>query len=253
MKRPIIMASVAFVAFVNLWVLVSVARNRAGAPRAVIEMTERELPLYLDEDLNTAAFLRPEWKGPRMAREFKAGGDSDWLDEAKLRELGFNIGPAVAGPEAMRRFTVFPAREVFVVLEYRAGEPSAAGSQPHPMASRLAPVDAGLDPEILRVKFADSGRHLVVPGIVRASIEREWQDSNRSYKTGRIRGYVQLLSVAQVHVPLPYARVLRGLKPASTSAYLSTEEAKTRGARYAVALAFGRNNEPWVTEVRLLQ
>lgn len=251
MKRPLFLGTVAFVAVVNGIILLQAVRNRAGAPLFEIELTERELPLEIEGDVNTAAFLRLDWERSE-ARDFGARRDQAWITEAKLRELGLDPGPPESGEGAQRRFDVLPGREVFVVLEYRPGEMREAEGRPLPLASRLLPVDAGLDAGSLRSKYADPGRHLIARGVVRASLEREWQPETRTYRTGAVRGRVQLLSVSHVHVPLPHSRILAALNPAATSAYRSTDDARTRGPRYAATLAYGRNFEPWVKSVRLL-
>ncbi len=203
----------ALVVLADAWLLIGVARNRAGEPDAVVELTERELSLVRLGEENSGVALDMEWQGPRL-RPVEAG--RDWFDEAKLRQLGFDFGRRSRNP--------LP-KEAYVVFEHQA--PAARAG------TRLFAVDVGRDPADLRRRYPDRTRYIIMRSMVRAVAA---QGAPR-----RLRGAVVLLLPPQIYVPLPFADTLSPLsmKPAETP-------------RYAVTLHFGRNYEPWVAGVRLL-
>jgi len=202
------------VALADAWLLIGVARNRAGEPDAVVELTERELSLVRLGEENSGVALDMEWQGPRR-RPVEAG--RDWFDEAKLRELGLDLG---------RRSRKPLPKEAYVVFEHKA--PAARAG------TRLFAVDVGRDPAALRQRYPDRARHVIMRSMVRAV------DALGAPRV--VRGAIVLLLPPQIYVPLPFADTLSGLGTKAAAA-----------PRYVVTLRFGRNYEPWVTSIRRSQ
>ncbi len=244
--------AVAVVLLANALALVGVARNRAGEPEAEVRLTERELPLAPWTDESTGVFLRLEWQ--RSLPGSKA--DWPWFDRAKLESLGFDCRHPVDAKDAREHYGRVVARRAYVVLEHdgpawgpwlEAREAQPREMKPPPenarvLASRLVPIDVGLDPAALRRLHPDRSRCLVVPAIVaprwtplEASAE---EGSGRAVLSGRIRN----LLVPEVHVPRDRAASLGGLRAAAPAA----------PPRYEVLLRLGAHLEPWVAEVRPL-
>ena len=197
MKRLELLSAVAVVLAANTWVLVGVALNRSGTPSAVVELTEREAHLVRMGEENTGLTVRLVWAGP-----------ADWLDRAKLEELGFKPAP-----------WQWP-KQAFVVLERQA--------------ERLAAVDAARDAAPLRKRYADSKRYIIAPCMVRT-----W------WGTGRLQGDILQILTPEIHVPLPYSRVLAGLG--------NTPNARDFQPRYQLTLCYGQRYEPWISDCRLLK
>jgi len=164
----------------DAWVLVGVARNRAGQPDSTLELTERELRLVRLGEENSGVALDLEWEGPRRRPPDAPPG---WFDETKLRELGFD-------PGQLSRSSL--PKDAFVVLEYAA-------------RSGLVAVDAGRDPAALRRRYPDRGRHIIMRAMVNLS---------RSKDPRQVRGIILQDAIPQIHVPLPLNRTLAGLSPA---------------------------------------
>lgn len=107
-------------------------------------------------------------------------------------------------------------KEAFVVLERQA--------------ERLAAIDVGRDAATLRRRYAEGKRFIITRCMVRAG--------------SRVGDILQVL-VPEIHVPLPYSRVLAGLSP--------TSRAGDFRPRFQVTLCYGRHYEPWISECRLLK
>jgi hypothetical protein len=107
-------------------------------------------------------------------------------------------------------------KEAFVVLDRQA--------------ERLAAIDVGRDAATLRRRYADGKRFIVTRCMVRAG--------------SNIGDILQVLA-PEIHVPLPYSRVLAGLSPTPSGG-----EAKLR---FQVTLCYGRHYEPWISDCRLLK
>jgi hypothetical protein len=249
MIRPGILAAAGVVLAADAFVLVEAAYNRSGPPRPAIELTERELRLARPQRDSTAMFLELAWRPKWDPFKFEDG--PGWFDKSKLEELGYDCRLPPADPLASGHYRAMPAREAFAVLEY--GPADAAGEGPDSATrSRLRPVDAGKDPAALRKKYADSGRYVIVPAVVRLAYTGKWDDNTRRYAPGAyLRGSVLGLLVPQISVPPSERRVLESLGR-TTEDYFATEEARSRGPRYAAALHYGRNFEPWIDSCRLI-
>lgn len=230
----------ALVVIADAWLLVGVARNRAGQPDAEIDLTERELHLVRLGEESSGVALRMEWESPRV---FPFDAAPGWFGEGKLRELGFDVDKALRSG-ASTFFAALP-KEAYVVFEYDgpafeqwlAARPSQqdreAAARSH---TRVVAVDAGREPEALRRRYPDRQRYLILRCVVRLVLP--------SKEPRRARGAVVLPMVQNVYVPLPFSRVFSGLSPTPRA---------SGTPRYTVTLHSGRNHEPWVTGIRLLQ
>ncbi|MEO9331233.1 DUF4824 family protein [Ectopseudomonas guguanensis] len=230
--------------------------NRSGAPEAQLLLSERELQRvygsWLREQDDGVLRLQLSW---RHAGE---GWRLPWLDEAKLRELGFAAG---TDEQAWSRQ---PAREVWLVLELdgpvhrrqveqarQALEAAEAELRARPesevlqqerdehrrrllheqqQASRLILVDAGVDAEVLRQRWPDRQRQVVLVGRM------------EPYRHGAEAGYGASIRLEndRLSVPHAYRELARGWER-------SYEQS---GFKAQVEVAFGRRHEPWVLSIR---
>ena len=200
---------------------------------------------------------------------FAGGSSPEWLDEAKLSALGFDLAALKRDKEQDRRTWRSLAREVVIVLEYdfeayqqallladqqvsqlrekRAGSPGDEDladklrqAEERLMRlklsqTRLYAVDAGLEQQALAKKYAGSDKYL----FVRGDIGPRWDDD-------AVTGRIQRLTIQRVHVPLPYSQQLAELtKGQRFNAY----DADPIAPRYQVRLNIGKRLEPWIAAV----
>jgi hypothetical protein len=195
---------------------------------------------------------------PRMA---------GWLDRNKLESLGYRFADPAPIDEIRRSRPSELAREVYLVLEFngpayresveravhdqalvkaaleqKPGDPQLTElrnrvernlARAHQAASRLFAIDAGLDMELLRERYADRSRFAIVRGKVRP-LFRQGPDQ-------RPAGMIEDLTIAAVNVPLRLKRVFeppRGVAMDRSKAWAMLA--------YNVDLAVGRRLEPWI-------
>ena len=273
-RRRILLAGFALIVLTNAVVLTGVAYNRSGEPEATLSLTERELGV-MDYGLwageKSGIELNLQWRLPqREANRSDSlyafwGGEATWLDEAKLRELGFEPPPAGLPEERLGRREWEMA--VYLVLEhdgpaYRAvlkraqdaaAKERAGGGKPkgaydsavawlereERSASRLFVVDAGLDTDVLRVKYPDRARYAIAEGRVRPYYRRNAVNPNTS-------GHVTAVSVPSINVPLEYRPLFESLS--NTPIHLQQKG----GPRYEATLSYGKHLEPRITGAKRL-
>lgn len=229
--------------------------NRSGEPEAQLLLSERELQRvyggWLRDEDDGVLRLQLSWQRPGDAWQLP------WLDEAKLRELGY----ATTDDSALNRQ---PAHEVWLVLEldgapYRSQVEQARHAlvaaehelQAKPesevlrqerddrqrrlqfatqRASRLMLVDAGVDEQVLRQRWPDRQRQVLLAGTI------------EPYRHGAEAGYGATIRLQNDRLSLPYAyrELARGWGR-------SDEQA---GFKVQVEVAFGRRHEPWVLGIR---
>ncbi|HEY2336280.1 MAG TPA: DUF4824 family protein [Burkholderiales bacterium] len=182
-------------------------------------------------------------------------GESSWLDRAKLAELGFDLSHAERIDD--ERYAEPLPRDVLLVLEldgpaYRgalvraerriaaleakaAAQPNdrSAGSVPEwarrmrdelrDHASRLYVVDAGLDRDRLRAKYADRKRYAIANG--RVNVLRTY---GTKYRRNEVRGYVEQVNVDELNVPVELRATIGPDKG------------------FEAVVSFGRRLEPWL-------
>jgi hypothetical protein len=247
MRRPGILVAAALVLSADGFVLVKAALNRSGPPAAAVEVTERELRLVRPQHESTAIFLELAWE-PRW-QEFKFEDGPGWFGKAKLEELGYDCRLSPADPAARQHYGAIPAKQAFAVLEYddAAWRDSA---EDRSTRSRLLAIDAGTGFALLRRKYPDPSRYLIVPSLVMLRHEAKWDANARRFAPGGyLRGAIVEMLVGQVSVPPSERRVLESLTE-PTSDYFAGAEARFRGPRYSTVLYYGRNHEPWIGPCR---
>lgn len=225
--------------------------NRSGEPEAQLLLSERELQRVY------GGWLRDEDDGVlRLQLSWQRPGDGwqlPWLDQTKLRELGFSA----TDEQTLNRQ---PARQVWLVLEldgplYRGQVQQARqaldaaeaelGGKPESevlrqerddrqrrlqfveqQASRLMLVDAGVDAQVLRQRWPDRQRQVLLAG----SIE--------PYHHGAEAGYGATIRLEndRLSVPHAYRELARGWERGH----------EQTGFKAQIEVAFGRRHEPWV-------
>jgi hypothetical protein len=270
-----LVAGLALIALTNAIALGGVGWNRSGEPESVLTLTERELwePYrygFGREEGGLQLILR--WRAlprdPDVALYGEFQGAPEWLDEAKLKELGFDVSPPPATRRASWRYDRQLPRETLVVLEFdgpayqkalerareRAAKEAAKGAatgktgpgtpaeqtatflkNEETANSRLFAVDTGRDARALRAKYPDRARYVIVQGKVRAS-----------YLFGRNQvarwtGYIESIQNGQINVPLEFRRAIeRAPRPVPRPAAAADRPA------FEATVAFGRRFEPWI-------
>ena len=261
-RKHTLVAGVALIAAVNILVLAGVAYNRSGEPECSLRLSERELRVphvWRGSKENSGLALHLEWRvlptespASRLYpwRYSSYGIAPDWLNEAKMATLGFDISRQSNRIDSRRGYDRQLPRDVLLVLELngaayqaalaRAAQYGGTGSdgekvlkEEQEASSRLFVVDAGLDRAMLRAGYPDRGRYAIVRGQVRAA----WQNKN---KTDVLAGYVTDVSVSHLNVPLE-------LKDAFDGAAETHVEREKKIVRYDVDVAFGQRLEAWIT------
>jgi hypothetical protein len=266
MNRRALCLALGLLIIVNALVLLGVAWNRSGRPDAVVLLTERELPLAWsfrqEENSGVSLHLNVNYD-----HHFQA-----WFDEDKLSAIGFDTRHSREADwsEVHRALP----RKAFVVLEYEGDswlryeqrqleaieelavkvgegklEPEQGERQKKEklyqltVVSRLFPVDAGPDPEVLRQRHPDRNRYLILPATVRMTF-----DSSGPNQKNRLFGQVQEILVQQLHVPHSMHAPLQALPTANRlhSGYNYFDSANPGRVGYRVEVAVGKRLEPWV-------
>jgi hypothetical protein len=267
-------AGLALIALTNAIALGGVAWNRSGEPESVLKLTERELSHpggYGFGREEGGLQLSVRWRAlpadPDVVLYGEFHGAPEWLDEAKLASLGFDVSPPPAARREAWRYDRQLPREALVVLELdgpayqkaleraraRAAKEAAKAAQtgktgpgtPAQQAavflkneetsnSRLFAVDAGRDAQALRAKYPDRTRYAIVQGTVRASYQTV------RGKEARWTGYINGIQNDQVNVPLEFRKAIESapgrMPPAGAAGAMPFE----------VTVAFGKRFEPWI-------
>jgi hypothetical protein len=229
MRRSGVLAAAAVIVVTNGVVLMDMARNRAGQPIETIQLTERELPLNFRDKENTGVAVRLNW--PR----FPFSDDFSRLDQTKLEGLGFDCARAIRDSQ----HPVLP-RPAFLAFEYdgpawerwqKSAQQPNHPTLPQPeMYSHLIPIDAATTPEPLQRKYPDSGRYLIVRGVVQLSVITSSQGNPQLLPS------ISEVLPGSIHVPPPLSDALDNLAGPSNNA----------GPRYTLTLSYGQHFEPWL-------
>jgi hypothetical protein len=261
MKRLSLIASAAVIVLANLLALLHAQRNRTGSTEADLKLTQRELRYYKDSAPDDSGVsLNLQWIDPNAHFFSDQENPAAWLDETKLRSLGFACSVSAASPDAGNYYKRQRPRRVFVALEYdgpawrawaeryeRARANPRAGVQPGDSTdaaldfSRLVAIDADLNPLKLRARYPDRQAVLVVPAVV--SITWVPADSGtrpEPKRSARLTGNIQIPS--SIHVPRPFSDEFRHLtkNPSGPSNHKPV---------YRVHIGYGALLEPWVVGV----
>ena len=276
-RRRTLIAGIALIAISNAVALGGVSWNRSGEPDSVLNLTQRELfrkySWLLDRE-ESGVTLSLHWRvltAPPDNYYYMAGnyGAPEWLDQAKLISLGFDVSKPLRAGDAERKNKRLLPRDAFVVLEFdgptrqkaleraservkfeaaresrksaprhsTSGEPTAATwlKKEETVNSRLFAVDAGLDAAALREKYPDRARYAIVRGIIRAQAA--------SIRSGgpEWSGSIEQLLNAEASVPLELRPSLGNVPRGSRWG-----EDTVGGPEYEVTVAFGQRYEPWI-------
>jgi hypothetical protein len=252
MSRLIVAALVLLLGVGSL--LGAAAWNRGGEAQ-FIDLTERELELpgswengrdHDDAELRLAFRwqLRAE---PQDARV--------WLSDVTLGALGFGIGVPAGAPEAEQVYGRSLPRRAWVAFEYEGpawrlieqrramAGPERHGAEPT-AASRLVPIDAGLDPAVLRRRHA-AVTTVVMPAIVHMRYAMD------PAQGPSVWGWVPQLVANDVSVPHHLRERLRGVTPARARVANVDGEAPVPAPRYRVKLGVGRLGAVWIEDLRV--
>ena len=267
-------AGLVLIALTNAIALGGVAWNRSGEPESVLRLTQRELLAPHGYGLGReegGLQLSVSWRVLSADMDatyyWNFQGEPEWLNEAKLASLGFDVSPPAARRASWRYDRQLP-REALIVLELdgpayqmaleraraRAAQEAAKGTAtgktgpgtPAEQAatflkneetsnSRLFAVDAGRDARALRAKYPDRTRYAIVQGKVRP------YHRTRRGKEERWTGYLEVIENARVNVPLEFRRAFE-----STPGALPRAGAAGDRPAFEVMVAFGKRFEPWI-------
>ena len=263
----------------NIAVFAAVSANRSGEASSRIVLTERELQLpYRNLKEDSGMSLNIAWRtlDANYTGTSYGGGwaTPEWLNEKKMAELGFDPARLCTNADIRKRPPAF-SKVAFLVLEYggapydealhradtalaiakneaakypgkndvtNALEMAEHETQRERIAdSRLFAIDAGLDTAILRQKYHDRSRYI----LVKAQIEPIISLCNEK---GDREGRITKLSITSVHVPLQFKKTI----DAATMGGEKRNWNESKPPRYEVTLAYGKNYEPWIVSVRIL-
>jgi hypothetical protein len=275
-------AGAALILLVNVVALSGVYFNRSGEPDARLTLSQRELGVPWDWRVprdNSGLVLGLNWRVPDgSAVEYSYGGygyhggTPDWLDEPRMKALGFDTAAVAETSEGRRRFERQLPREALLVLELagpswqQALERARVNAARHEAArlanadskefvakakhaqeqlkneetrnSRLFAIDLGLDRAALRAKYPDRGRYLILKATLRPRLET--QD-----KKTRVTGYVSELAVQRINVPHALRPVLEpGLRKLPHTPIAPD-------AMFEATVAVGQRLEPWIEAISL--
>lgn len=254
-------AAFALLILTNIVVLLGIYLNRSGDTTSEAILTQRELEVpYSMRKENNSIFLKLVY---RSINKSKFSHEGNWLNIAKLKELGFDTDKYLIYKKNISR----PSKEVFIVLEYdgesykrslKLAEETFARKEAlysadkskqrayknaknalareQTSASRLFAIDAGLDYDILRQKYANKANFIIVKGLVKIS---------NSYKEKITYGYIQQLHIQKINLPYEFKYLLKDVKPIDK--YNTKQNIYPN---YKVEVKYGSRYEPWISSVK---
>jgi hypothetical protein len=232
---------------------------------------------WMDRTENSGRSLRLNWRVPLLAGDERSPGSgmefwqaqATWLQREQLAALGFT--DAELRPDPQRRLRIVPARQAWVAFELdgpaysaalewhasalRDAEMAAASApedtelaqrleqakieldRERTRASRLFAIDVEREHSVLRERYPDRTRYL----LLRASIEVSF--SYRSGEEDRAFGYIDRLHVAEVHVPRRWHREVEAAQHGQFK-----PEPQVHG--FDAVVVFGRRHEPWIESLQ---
>lgn len=247
----------ALLVITNAVILFGVFLNRTSETTSEATLTQRELQLsnHIRKENNNASFRLIY----RTTNNLYRSHQDNFLNIDKLRELGFDTDKYLYSEDWARRAT----KEVFVVLEnsgesykkslkqseeefaqkevlYRVNQDDKGRQREYESAknsltreqtslSRLFAIDAGLDYERLREKYANKADYLIVKGVVAMTKE---------YKQKNIYGYIQQLNIQNIYLPYNFKHFFK--------------DTQNTSVKYDVNIKYGSRYEPFVTSVKII-
>lgn len=225
--RPLSLAAAALVILMPLAVIWRVHANRQAITSSIV-LTERELMLNTGDRNHSAIFLT-----------FLMSGLPDAALSARVQELGL----ARENQKPRRGFGVFELRDVNSPPSSASPEdllrsrplagpvPARRWPEVDRLASRLTPVDAGLDPRRLRQQWPQPDRFLIVPAMLFAHSPTDNFGRN---------------AVWQMHITWINGRLQ---VPAEWRGFFLSLPKVAPGAErpaFRAHIRFGANYEPWL-------
>lgn len=283
-RAPMI-AGFVLILVTNAVALGGVIWNRHGDPESVLSVSQRELemPYRWASHENSGVALTLRWRVAAKANGNAAPSGSygyappDWLDEAKMRSLGFTLRAYADDTQQTEKAL---SHDVLLVLEmagdaygraleqarrYVAAEEAKLDASPvseenkrrreslrrtlreeEHENSRLFVVDAGLDAAELRARYPDRSRYAIVKGQV-----RPWASGSpaSASATSAARGVVSGISATEINVPYRFRPLFAG-RWSNDADYLQYKNAVQEDtAKFEARVAFGQRYEPWITDV----
>ncbi len=174
MKRTAVGIAAAIILIADAYIVFRAISARRARPDAVLQLSERELPMPPRPEKNSALFVDLRWRTADVP---------GWLTTAKLDELGAKSDRS-------------GARRALAVLELQPDTPGDG--------ARLALVDAGLDAAALRARHPDRGRCAILPAIVRRNLRPPQSQAGGP-------GWI-IVERRLVYVPPEYFNVLRAAR-----------------------------------------
>lgn len=275
-KATALLLGLALIVLGNAVALTGIFYNRSGEPDAKVKLTQRELRLPYPggfERDNSGIAFDLQWRVSHENSLYAINwGYPDWLNEIKLKELGFDTSIAKTLRNQQRYHKMLP-REAYVVLEYNgpayaaqlkraqdtlkhqqqllAEHPQdkqhrndlkraeAAVANEETSFSHLFAVDAGVDKSQLRRKYPNRSMYIIAAAQIRIELYAK-RDGSPLSLTGRIQG----LSIDSITAPYSIRQRLE--------AYLAKDTyAARQKLKYTVSVAYGKRLEPWIEDLTI--
>jgi uncharacterized protein DUF4824 len=287
MKKPsfkfTLISGALLILIANGFALASVAYNRS-AKESELKLTERELnKTYESYGYESSGMeLNLSWRVP-LQNDLSAmnygtsipwfGSFANWMNKAKLAELGFDVSMPETNEDAARHYDRMLAKDVFIVLELdgqarqaeleymknllnRSCEPEDRGEvckqtpetkknrlwQEENTLSRLFAVDAGLDDAALRAHYPDRSKYTIMRGLVKPVVV------SQSKGKPVLMGHLQSMHVTTINVPHKFIAEMKDMKRWNYNLKQKNQE-----KHYEVIVAFGRNHEPWIVSAKKVE
>ncbi|MDY0117466.1 MAG: DUF4824 family protein [Sulfurimonadaceae bacterium] len=253
LQKRLFYLSILFVLVTNVFIFIHIYNNRADEPTSHTYLSLREL--YHSDHKNwenSGISLRILFRSPPYA-------GATWLDEKKLREIGFSSNELYKSEKRGQNIK----KELFIVLEqnankyqeslqkfhnevlqakalyedkkdrqsknkYEDAEHSYNNEKTRP--SRLFAIDAGQTYEQLRHKYSDTNRYIIVKGIIQVI------DENKMTR----RGIIRELSRSNIYLPKKLHKD-----------FLQKYNHKQDENEEFIEVKYGTLYEPWISGMRL--
>lgn len=293
MKKYGLITAIALIVLTNVVVLAGVAYNRSGEPDATVALTERELHWqnsrsWTDRE-DSGLYLILKWSMPGYYDYYWKPRGNNWLNENKLKELGFNTSYPLDKKKASRYYSRQMPRQAYVVLEFggdayqdwlkksrerieekrrELSEEKKPGKRKNlendiknkenslVTQSRLFAIDAGTNPKALRKQYPEKSKYIITPAIFKISMQytQVEKDQPRSSAKRYLSGRVRKVSISEIHVTSDYRSFFTSDIKTHTKTYLPRNKPLSDlEPRYQVTLNYGKRHEPWIADVKKLK
>lgn len=264
----------------NASALALIYYNRSGEPDARLTLSQRELqlPYYFSrfDRENSGIAFKLNWRVLNNGIEYASHwSNPQWLNENKLKELGFDTGLAGDKRNAYNRYRRMLPHEAYVVLEYNGPVYQArlkylekqyqlqlklADESPNDKYyanqvihaknnleneqnrfSHLFAVDAGVDKTVLRNKYPNRSMYLITTGEIRIQLNRAGND-----RPAQLAGRIQYLNVDSINAPFRIRKKIE--RYMESNARLDRQKLK-----YKIVVTYGKRLEPWIENLSIVQ